>query len=163
MSIPLNINGSIVEFPSSAQSPNWAPAVIQFAELVALALSSVVGPFDVVPQIFTLDSYNPGTNISVNNLAFPTSSVRSAIITYNVHRTTSDGSVSESGEIEIVYDVDNPTNNKWEIAQERVGDASISFTITDAGQVQFSTSTLSGTDHSGQLAFSAKALLQDYT
>lgn len=162
MSIPLNISGSIIEFPSSAQSPNWAPAVIQFAEAVTAALSGIAGPFDVVPQIFTLDSYNPGTNVNINNLTFSTTSVRSAVITYDVYRNTTNGSVYESGILNIVYNVNNPTNNKWEVAQQRTNSASISFSVTDAGQVQFSTTTLSGTNHTGQLAFSAKALLQTY-
>ncbi len=163
MSIPLNISGTIVEFPSSAQSPNWSVSVIQFAQLVTLALSAVVGPFDVTPQIFTLDSFNPGTNININSLTFSTAIVRSAEISYDVYRSTSGGSVAESGTISIVYNIANPTNNKWEIAQDRVGDASISFAITDVGQMQFTTGTLSGTGHTGQLAFSAKALLQAYS
>jgi len=163
MSIPLNILGTIVEFPSSSASPDWSPAVIQFAQLVTLALSGVEGPFDVVPQIFTLDSYNPGTNVAITNLAFSTAVVRSAVITYNTYRNTSGGSVYEAGDITVVYNVNNPTNNKWEISQERTGNADISFSITDAGQVEFSTTTLAGTGHTGQLAFSAKALLQTYS
>ena len=154
------IAGTPIDFPDTASSPDWSEAVIQFATAVESALSSVVGSFDVAPQSFVLDSYNPGSNIDVPNLSFSTASVRAAFIRYSVYRNTSSTTVTESGDMIIVYNPTNPVSNKWEVIQQRVGDASISFTITDTGQMQLTTSTLAGLSHSGKLVYSAQALAQ---
>jgi len=155
------IQGTPIEFPDSDQSPNWAPAVIQFAQAVESALSIAVGTFDVSPQVMNIDAYNPGTNVNINNLSFSTTQVRGAFIQYTVYRNTSTTTVVEGGTIEIAYNPDGPVNNKWEISRVRTGDASITFSITDVGQMQFSTSTLGGIDHVGRLSYEAKALEQD--
>lgn len=159
MSIPLNIQGTIIQFPSNSQDPSWAPAVIQFAEAVTSALSGLAGTFDVPPQVFVIDAYNPGTNISIPNLSFPTSNVRSAVISYDVYRTASTPTTTavEAGQIIIVFDTSAGT---WSKSQERVGDGKISFSITNAGQVQFTTTQIGTTSHTGQIAFSAKSLSQ---
>ena len=39
------------------------------------------------------------------------------------------------------------------------GDANISFSITDLGQVQFTTTALTGIDHTGIISFRALAIL----
>lgn len=155
----INIQGTIIEFPDSAQSPNWADPVIQFAEAVAAALASVAGPFDVSPQIYLMVS-NVNTNVALPNLAFPTSNVRGARITYTVFRTTSTNTVAEEGNIDIVYNPDGPFGNKWEISREKTGDALVTFSITDTGIVQFTSALLPGLNHQGNIGYTAKALLQ---
>lgn len=159
MSIQITIGGTVIDFPSSAQSPNWAPGIIQFAQAVESALSTVVGPADIPAQTLNIDSYNPGTDVIIPNLSFSTTSVLSANIRYSVIRTTSMTTVAEAGNISIVYNSTNPVNSKWEIERDYVGNASISFTITDAGQVKFSTTTLSGSSHTGTISYAATALL----
>lgn len=156
----ITIAGNVIDFPSTAQSPDWSESIIQFALAVESALSSVVGSFDVAPQSFVLDSYNPGSNIDVPNLSFSTASVRAAFIRYSVYRNTSSTTVTESGDMIIVYNPTNPVGNKWEVIQQRVGDASVLLTITDTGQMQITTSTLAGLSHSGKLAYSAQAFAQ---
>jgi len=156
----INIQGTIVSFPDSAASPNWAEAMDQFAKAVEAALASVVGAFDVAPQALIIDPYNPGTNVDITALSFPVSSVRSAFIRYAIFRTTTTASAYESGELLIVYNPNGPVNNKWEIAQRLVGDGKITFSITDAGQVRFSTTALAGSNHSGKLTFVAQSILQ---
>lgn len=160
MSVQLIINGKVIEFPSSGASPNWAPAVVEFAQAVTDALALAIGNFDVAPQVLNIDAYNPGNNINISPLSFPTSAVRGAIIDYTVSRTTSDGQVTEIGKISIVYDSDATIGQKWSIQRDYVGDASISFAIDDTGQVSFSTTTLSGSGHTGKIAFFAKALTE---
>lgn len=155
----LNIQGTIINFPDSGESPNWAPAVIQFAQAVEEALSAVAGPFDVSPQIFVMTS-NANSNVSLPNLAFPTSSVRGAFIRYSVFRTTSLNTVSESGNMIVTYNPDGPIGNKWEIIREYVGNAQVTFSITDVGQIQFSSSLLTGTGHAGTISYAGQALLQ---
>lgn len=156
----IEIQGTPIQFPDSATSPNWAEAVIQFAEAVEAALATVVGAFDVPPQALIIDAQNPGTNVDIAALSFPTSTVRAAFIRYSVFRSTSLTSVVESGELMILYNPAGPIGNKWEIGQRQLSDGQISFYVTDTGQVQFSTTALAGSGHTGKLTFTAQSILQ---
>jgi hypothetical protein len=160
MSIQINIQGTLIEFPSSGASPDWSPAIIQFAQAVEAALANVAGAFDVAPQVLNIDAYNPGSNISINALSFPVSQVRAATISYAVFRQTSTNTVSESGEIRVNYNPDGLIGNKWQITRDYQDNANISFAISDTGQISFTTTTLAGTNHTGAITFAAKALLQ---
>ncbi len=156
----ITIQGTVIAFPNSGSSPDWSPAVIQFAEAVSNALSTSTGPADVAQQVLTLDSYNPGTNVLIPNLTFSTALVRAAYIKYSVIRSTSSMTVAEAGNIMMVYNPSLGSGLKWEMDRNYVQDASITFSVSDTGQVQFSTGTLSGTGHTGTLTYSAQALLQ---
>lgn len=161
MAITLQIAGNIIEFPSSAASPNWAPGIIEFAQAVTDALQGTVGPFDVPPQIQPIDAYNPGTNISLQSATFPVSDVRSVELIYSVYRTTTTNTAYESGTLTAIYSPDNPVSQKWEVAREGVGEGFIDFTFLDTGEVQFSTTAIPGANHTGIISFQAKALLQN--
>lgn len=150
----ITIGSTIIDFPDSAQAPNWAPALIEFAQAVAGALQGFVGPFDVAPQTFVIDAQNPGSNIDIPGLTFPPSDVRAAFIRYTVHRTTDTNEVNEMGELWAVY---NDTNGNWDFSQQKSQDALIEFNITNVGQVQLTTSTLAGTNHEGFITFAAQA------
>ena len=160
MSEIITIQGTVINVPTPGTSPQWGEAMDQFMKAVEGALNSVVGAFDVAPQALIIDAYNPGTNINIAALSFPTASVRSAFIRYAVFRATNSTSVYESGELEIVYNPNGPVNNKWEIAQKLVGDGQIRFNVTDTGQVQFSTIAIAGGSHTGKLTFVAQSILQ---
>lgn len=160
MSFTITIQGTPIEFPSSAASPNWAPGIIEFAQAVETTLSGVVGQFDVAPQVYTGDASNPGTNVDLPNLTFANSSVRSATIQYSVYRTTTTEDRAEAGTLQAVYNPNNGVGLKWEMTRDYVGDGAITFNITDTGQVQFTTSTLGGTTHFMRISYSAKALEQ---
>jgi len=155
----INIQNTIINFPDSGQSPNWSQAIIDFAKAVELALASVVGPYDVPPQVYTMVS-NVNTLVNLPNLNFPTTAVRSAFIRYAVYRTTSTNVAYEAGQIMIVYNPSNPPGNKWEVSQDFIGNGQITFTIADTGQVEFSTTALPGINHSGRITYVAQAVLQ---
>lgn len=160
MSVQINIAGTIIDFPSVAASPQWAEAIIQFAQLTAEALSATVGAFDVVPQVFNIDIYNPGVAIPLPNFTFPTTNVRGFDATYTVFRTTSTTTVAEKGTFQAVYNPAGPTGSKWNMSQDRTGDGQISFSISDTGAISFTTLTLSGANHTGEISYSAKSILQ---
>lgn len=151
----ITISGTVIEFPDSGESPNWAPAIIEFAQAVEGALSGLAGSFDVQPQTFVIDSFNPGSNIDIPNLNFPSSDVRAANIRYTVHRETDTVEANETGMIWIVY---NNTNGNWDISQESADNGQIDFNITNTGQVQFTTITLAGLNHTGFITFAAQSL-----
>jgi hypothetical protein len=157
MSVTITIQGTPIEFPSSGESPNWAPAVIEFAQATEQALLSAVGPYDIAHQVFNLVS-DVNTNLDITDLNFPTSAVRAGYIKYAVVRIGTVGlittTLSEAGNITVVYD-----GSAWTLTRDYVGDADCTFNITSAGQVQLTTPTLAGYS-SGKVSFSAQTLQQ---
>jgi hypothetical protein len=167
MAIKLIIQGTPIEFPSSGSSPNWAPGVIEAIQALADAVNSITGAYDVPPQVQNIDQNNLSTNVEVNNMIFPFQEVRGATVFYTVYRKTENSGppdgveLAEAGTIQIVFNNANPTNNKWEIQREYVGNAKISFNITDVGQMRFSTEEITGINHNGVLSFRAIAILNE--
>lgn len=159
MSRNITIQGTVIPFPVGGTEQDWSEAVVDFAVAVENALNFAIGTYDIPPQVFSLDSLNPGT-LEVTNLAFPISQVRSAVIGYSVARTA-DGPLSavESGEIFINYD-ENRAGAKWYLNVERLDLAGCDFTISDDGQVSITTTALGVTGHQGKMSFSAKTLTQ---
>lgn len=156
------INSQVIAFPDSAQSPNWSEAVIQFAQAVEAALQITSGPFDVAPQTMDISAFNSSTDVVIPALSFPISGVRAAFIKYTVFRQTNSANAYEAGDMIVVYNPNNSSNEKWTLTQgNRSGSgAQIEFSITDTGQMRFSTTALAGSSHSGQLTFEARALQQ---
>lgn len=160
MSKTITIQGTVIEFPEPGESPDWGQSVEDFAVAVEDALNGVAGAFDVAPQVMNIDAYNPTvSNIDIPNLSFSTSTVRSAIINIAVSRQTNSTKSTEFSVLNIVYNAGNSIGQKWEMTREATGDGSISFNITDSGQIQFTTEAISGASHTGIISYSAKALL----
>lgn len=159
------IKGTPIEFPDSGASPNWAPAVIEAVEALADAVNSVTATYDVPPQVQNIDANNNSSNVNINNLNFPATDVRAATVYYSVYRKTEnsgppDGQeVTESGLLEINYNGSRPVNQKWEIVRTGQSGALIDFNITDLGQIQFSTQSLTGISHTGIISYRAIAIL----
>lgn len=160
----INIAGTQIQFPDSATSPNWAEPVVQFAEAVAAALSAVSGPFDISPQVYDMVA-SVNTNVDIPNLSFPPSEVRSSTITYAIFRdpdtAISGNIVVESGTIIITYSDDALVGEKWIKTRQYEGDASVTFSVTDVGQVQFSSTSIGSGTHEGRITYSAKSLLRE--
>jgi hypothetical protein len=165
MAIPLNIKGTVVEIPSSGQSPNWSSGIIAALRALTEAVNAVTGTYDIAPQTQNIDANNSSNDITITNLAFPVSEVRSATIFYSVYRITEDSGppdgeeVAEGGIITIVYNASNPVSNKWEITRDYAGNADITFEISDTGQFSFSTTALTGINHTGIITYRAIAVL----
>jgi len=164
MSVKITIKGRTVDFPVSGDSPDWGPAVTEFAQSVEEAINSVAGTFDVAPQIQIIDASNPGTNVIIDNLLFPPTDVQGATIYYAVYRKTDETtlgsadnvSVSEAGQLVISY---NEGSGVFEMSRQGSGDASIEFDITNTGQIRFTTSTLTGINHTGYISYRALSVL----
>lgn len=162
---PITINGITVNFPISGTSPNWSAAVIQAIELIAQALDISAGPFDIPPQNFVMTS-NVNTNVPIPNLSFPVSAVQGAVVFYGVNRgSTGAGAeqISQSGILIINYDPTQSPGNLWQINDEFAASSSdgaqISFSVSDVGQLQFSTTAITGTNPQGTINFRALAVL----
>jgi hypothetical protein len=103
---------------------------------------------------------NANTNLPLNALAFPTASIRSALIRYSIYRTTNTNTAYEAGQIMIVYNTNGTPSNFWELIQYKEGNGQVTFSITDTGQIEFSSVALSGLNHAGTISFAAQTLLQ---
>jgi len=157
----ITIAGTPIDFPDTGNSPIWSDAIIQFAQAVELALSGVVGAGDLGKNTFLLDSsHNPVTNLNITDFTFEPSLVRSVFARYYVYRQTSTTKVMESGTLTMVYNPSGSSQSKWQISRSYVNDASCTFNITDAGQVRISLTSISGSNHVGQVSFVAQVLTQ---
>ena len=166
MSVVITIVGTPIQFPSSGQDPNWAPAVIQFAELVATALSGIVGTYDVPPQGQDISgaSFNPTVSpVAISALNFPTTEVQAVFVKYAIYRTASapTTAVSEAGELIATYDPSRSPGSLWEVTRTSDGNAGATFTVSDTGQFFLSLSQIGTTSHVGKIVFSAVTLLQN--
>lgn len=123
--------------------------------LVAVADSSQ-GAADILPTSFSLTN-NTAAPANIVGAAFDTSIVRSAILQYSIYISTSLNELSECGQIFITY---KSVGNSWELAQNYAGSSGVVFTITPSGQLQYTSSNVTGAAYSGKLKFSAKAFLQ---
>lgn len=157
----LTFGNTVVSIPESADAPNWAEGVTEAFEAISDTLGTFAGAFDVPSQSVIINSSNPGVpNTDIVPLNFPISNVRAVNILYAVFRTTSSTTAYETGSIVAIYSPSNSIGEKWEVSQDMVGDGKLAFNITDAGQVQFTATTIAGAGHSGRIIFYAKAILQ---
>lgn len=94
---------------------------------------------------------------NVTGLSFDYTLIRGARIHYTVNRyhTTPNSEVTEFGEIQVAY---NSLNTTWEISRNSAGDAGMEFQITDAGQVQYKSSNISGSVSRSAMRFRASTI-----
>lgn len=157
----INIAGTLIQFPDSSSNPNWSPAIVQFAQAVESALSGLAGSFDVAPQTYTMVA-SVNNNIDLPGLSFPPSQVLSVNIGYSILRdpdtAVSGNIVVQSGTMTLVYNADGGTGEKWTQSHEYDSNASVTFDVSDIGQVSFSSTSLGVGTHAGQITYYAKSL-----
>lgn len=156
MSLRVIIRGTPIDFPTSGESPDWAPPIVEFAQAVEEAITISAGPYDIPETNFILTDNLISSPLSITDLSFSTAAVRSAIITYTVYRKLSSTIKTESGSIFINY-----TDTTWLLNRDYIGDADCNFTIDSVGQVKITTGLIPGAgDYEGIVTFSAQALSQ---
>jgi len=106
-------------------------------------------------------SGNTGSETITNNVAAPQSlssllfngaSIRSVTINYSVYRSTDTNEVAENGTLRLIY---KTTANTWLVNQVYNGEASgVVFTVTSAGQIQYTSDLITGTGYVGVLKYS---------
>lgn len=158
MAKTLTVNNIPFEYPTSGDEPGWGGPATDWATEVTEVLNNVIGPDDILETSFNLE--NGQTDQNVSGLVFNISSVRSAIIEYNIFRSSDSepNGLLEAGEIYIAY---NTLTSSWIIASGSVvGNAQVSFSITNLGQIRYSSSDIGSTNYSGLMKFKARALSQ---
>lgn len=156
MSKTLTINNKEFEYPEVGQEPGWGEDATAWAEEVTEVLNAIAGPDDILETTFTINN-NISTPANIAGLLFNTATVRSAVIEYNIYRTTNTNEVAENGTISVVY---KSVVDTWDLSQVTNGDAGVYFTITNSGQVQYESTNITGLNYDGVISFEARAILQ---
>lgn len=157
MSVVINIKGTPIVFPSTGESPNWAPAMIEFAEATADAIDTAVSPYDVPATVVNIIQAQIGPTFNISSLSFSTNVVRSVVISYSIILNKAVGTNSESGTVYAYYDLSNTPY--WAVSRDYIGETYSDIGISNNGDVQLTISTAYGYT-SGKISFSAKVLEQ---
>lgn len=162
MSTPITIGNQVIQFPTSGESSDWAPAIVDFAEAVSTALQGIASQFDISPRAQTLTS-DANTNLNISDVIFPNGSVRGFTFNYAVYRTNSVTALAETGVVTGVYDT---LAGSWTLQHDfqgpRQSDGTIYHGFSMSGdQMQFSCSALGGTydNTNSKISYAAKTIL----
>lgn len=162
MSVTLIVNSQPFEYPVAGDEPGWGEAATGWAIEVTEVLGELLGPNDISETSFTFQN-NIGVFTDVSGLVFNTGQVRSATINYSIYRTST-GSPSghaEAGIITMVYDNSAAPGSKWiMIVGNIAGDAGVTFSVTDLGQIQYKSTDIGALGYSGAMHFRAKTTSQ---
>jgi hypothetical protein len=162
--MPSNIvvNNVPIAYPSPGDAPGWGESATTFAEEVATVLSNLNNTNDILETSFSVAN-NISVSTNVTGLSFNTGAVRAAEVSYSIIRSSSTrtSGVVESGTMNVVYDSAASSGNKWQLAVGPIAGpgAGVTFTITDAGQVQYKSTDIGSTSYSGEMRFRAKTIL----
>lgn len=97
---------------------------------------------------------NQAVAANVTGLSFDGSTYRSVCIRYSIARVTSSTEMNCIGSLDISY---NTTTGVWDMTNDASNqNAGITFDVTNAGQVTYTSTNLSGTGYVGTIRWSAK-------
>ena len=148
----VTVGTEIFEIPIQGENPDWGEEVTDWIVAISDQVSNILGTYDIPNTTFTLAN-NQAVAASITGFAFSTTFVRAFQADYFIERDTdSSTKVTESG---ILYGNYNSEDGSWDLNQEAVGDAGITFSITGAGQIQYTSTDISGGSYTGQIKFSA--------
>lgn len=159
MSIPLTIAGTTFLYPESGTDPNWGEQASAFAVAVTEALNTLLSPGDILQTQFAIDNdISVATNI--NGLLFDSGTVRAANISYALYRisTIAPSGNAETGTLYLIFDDSATVGTKWQMTQQKDGEAGVVFFIGDNGQLQYTSSDIDSVGYVGSIVFSAKTL-----
>lgn len=157
MPINLTVNGSTFSYPLPGDPKGWGEDASGWAEEVTNLLGDLKGPNDIIQTTFSINN-NQASPTNIIGLAFDGATVRYAIVDYAIYRTTSTNELAEGGQLFLIY---KNTANTWTIEREFQGDnAGVIITVNNAGQLQYTSTNVSGLSYTGQIGFRAKTINQ---
>ena len=155
ISTPLTVNNTQFNYPVAGEPKGWGEDATAWATEVTAVLNDLKGPNDILQSSFTITN-NQVSFIDIVGLLFDPASVRRATINYNISRSTDSSTIVESGNLEITY---NPDLGQWYLSRDDDGNVpNVEFDVTNSGQVQYTSSNLSGLNYEGTITFRAKTL-----
>jgi hypothetical protein len=155
----LTVNNTSYNYPDPGQEPGWGEDATAWAEAVTSVLNFLVAPGDIINSTASIQN-NITVPTDVSACVFDGAVTRAANVTYQVTRKTDDlvtGLVQE-GTLLLNY---NPNGGTWTLSQTYSCDElGVSFSITNGGQVQYTSSDVTGANYEGVIKFSARTLPQ---
>lgn len=155
MAKTLQIGSKVFEYPETGDKPGWGEEATAWAEAVTESIGNVQGVNDILITSANLNN-NQAVAANINNFVFNTAQVQGVSSEFLIIRTYDAGAsvVTESGTI-----YGNYNGSEFFITVESVGDAGIVFSITNTGQIQYTSSNL--TNHvSSVIRFRARTIDQ---
>jgi len=110
-------------------------------------------------QTFTIVN-NTVTATNVTPLLFNSANIKSAVIEYDIHRQsdTASSELDEAGSMRLLYDA---VAGNWRIAlNSNFDDALVTFTVTAAGQVKYTSSDIAGSNSTGTMRMIIRTIKQ---
>lgn len=156
MARSITISGTTYSLPDQGDPGPWGDDLSDLIEALAEVANTFSGTGDILNTTFTVAN-NQSSAANVAGLSFDTGTVRSAIVTYSVYRSTTLSEKGEAGFLLLTY---MSTAANWVITRYSNDDSGLVFTVTDGGQVQYTSDNMSGASYTGTMRFSAKAYIQ---
>lgn len=156
MSTTVIVNNTEYTLPLQGENSPWGSDLSDLITALVDVANTVVSTGDILATTYSLAN-TVTSPTAVTGLAFDISTILSSTITYTIYRKTDSNEVTEHGVIFLSY---KPTASTFELSQHHVADAGVEFTVNGSGQFLFTSSTISGTNYSGTMKFSAKSTLQ---
>lgn len=149
----VQIGSSIYIIPEEGDKASWGEDTTAWIEAVTDALSTVQGPNDIL-QTSAILANNQAVPANITGLSFNTGQVQHIFVEFIIEREYDAGAttITESGSIIGNYD-----GTDFYISVDSVGDSGVTFSITSAGQMQYTSDDK--TNHvSSQINFKAKTI-----
>lgn len=145
----LTIGTESFEIPEQGDNPDYGESVTDFLEAAADALSTVQAPNDILNQSASILN-NQATFVDISGFIFDSSQVISINAEAIIQRST----VSPANVlVEDIVIRGNFNGSSWVYSVISQSNAGVTFNITDAGQLQYKSSDVSGTNYSGTITF----------
>jgi len=155
----VTLQGTTYKVPKADANPPWGEELNAYLLALAAAFSTVAGPADIQETAATVTN-NQVVAADIVGLTFDPAVVRGAFIDYVIYRSTSTTVAKEAGELILLFDAAASMGSKWQFTRESNGDAGVTLTVTDGGQIQFTSTALSGTGYTAKMIFRARGILQ---
>lgn len=153
----ITLSGSTYNLPQQNDNAPWGEDLSDLIEAIATVVESLSGTGDILTRNFTVAN-NQSSAANITGLTFDVAVVRSAVVTYSIYRSTdTPAELGECGFLLLTYMTDA---DAWTMTRYANDDAGLVFTITDGGQVQYTSSNMAGASYAGLMKFNARAFLQ---
>lgn len=141
------------EIPEQGQNPDYAESLTDFFEAVGEALETVQQPNDILVTSASILN-NQASFVDISGFIFDSSQVISINAEAIITRTT----VSPANNlVENIIIQGSFNGTSWSFSVESPsGNAGVEFNITNAGQLQYKSSNITGTSYSGEITFRGK-------
>jgi hypothetical protein len=156
MAVTLIVNNVPFDYPEQGEQQPWGESATNWASEVTKVLASLKSSSDILETSAAINN-NQSTQESIQGLFFDSLTVRSFIINGNITRTTDAVQQYEEFQLRGLYR--GPVLG-WTLQQESLSNSGVVFSITSSGQLQYTSTSISGVNYSGVIKFKAIAIAQ---